>query len=125
FALVLKLQEAARPETPDEPAEALAGSSLRGRHVLLVEDDALNREVASEQLSALGVRVSTAQSGREALQRLAEDASIELVLLDLQMPEMDGLETLRRLRPLYPELPVVALTASNLSDDRARCLAAG
>ncbi|WP_017937058.1 response regulator [Zestomonas thermotolerans] len=109
----------------DEPGEALHGLPLQGRHVLLVEDDALNLEVASEQLLALGLRLSTARNGREALQRLAADASIELVLMDLQMPEMDGLETLRRLRPLYPELTVIALTASNLSGDRERCLAAG
>lgn len=125
FGLVLKLQQVPEATAADEPGEALHGLPLQGRHVLLVEDDALNLEVASEQLLALGLRLSTARNGREALQRLAADASIELVLMDLQMPEMDGLETLRRLRPLYPELPVIALTASNLSGDRERCLAAG
>ncbi|MNJ49314.1 Signal transduction histidine-protein kinase BarA [compost metagenome] len=93
--------------------------------MLLVEDDVLNREVASEQLAALELRVTSAVNGAEALLHLASDPSIDLVLLDIQMPVMDGLETIRRLRPDYPDLPVIAMTANNLSGDRERCLQAG
>lgn len=109
----------------EEDGEALEGLSLRGRHVLLVEDDPLNREVGIEQLAAFGLQVSTAVNGADALQQLSSDSSIELVLLDVQMPVMDGLETVRRLRPNYPELPVIAMTANNLRGDRERCLEAG
>jgi two-component system sensor histidine kinase/response regulator len=124
FGLVLKLQ-AADGAAPGEAGDGPQGLPLQDRHVLLVEDDALNREVAGEQLAALGLRVSLSCNGVEALQRLQDDASIDLVLMDVQMPTMDGLETVRRLRPLHPELPVIALTASSLSGDRERCLEAG
>jgi two-component system sensor histidine kinase/response regulator len=125
FGLVLKLQATAGAAVPGESTAGPQSLPLQDRHVLLVEDDALNREVASEQLAALGLRVSQACNGVEALRRLHEDPSIDLVLMDVQMPVMDGLETARQLRPLYPELPVIALTANNLSSDRERCLEAG
>lgn len=124
FGLVLKLQ-ATEDAAPGDAGGGPQGLPLQGRHVLLVEDDALNREVASEQLAALGLRVSQACNGAEALQQLSTDASIDLVLMDVQMPVMDGLEATRRLRPLLPELPVIALTANNLSGDRERCLEVG
>lgn len=125
FRLSLELE--AVPGKPDgeEGGDALRRVSIAGRHVLLVEDDALNREVATEQLSALGLQVSTAVNGAEALRYLANDPSVDLVLLDVQMPVMDGLETIRVLRTRQPELPVIALTANNLRGDRERCLQAG
>ena len=126
FRLSLALEAVPDSITHTEAGgEALEGLSLRGRHVLLVEDDPLNREVGIEQLAAFGLQVSTAVNGADALQQLSSDSSIELVLLDVQMPVMDGLETVRRLRPNYPELPVIAMTANNLRGDRERCLDAG
>lgn len=99
--------------------------TLHGRHVLLVENETINQDVARELLESLGVRVSLTNNGLAALACLARDASIELVLMDIQMPLMDGLEATRHLRPLYPALPVIAMTASCLTGDRERCLAAG
>jgi two-component system sensor histidine kinase/response regulator len=126
FGLVLTLDIASGTPMPEGDGDhATHGLSLQGRHVLLVEDDALNREVACEQLAALELRVTSAVNGAEALQHLARDPSIDLVLLDIQMPVMDGLETIRRLRPDYPDLPVIAMTANNLRGDRERCLQAG
>jgi CheY-like chemotaxis protein/HPt (histidine-containing phosphotransfer) domain-containing protein len=111
---------------PEEDyGDVLTMPSVRGRHVLLVEDDPLNREVAGELLAALELRVTSVVNGAEALRQLASDPSIDLVLLDIQMPVMDGLETIRRLRPGHPDLPVIAMTANNLSGDRERCLQAG
>ncbi|WP_166800651.1 response regulator [Pseudomonas aeruginosa] len=102
-----------------------AHPALEGRHVLLVENETINQDVARELLESLGVRVSLTNNGLAALACLARDASIELVLMDIQMPLMDGLEATRHIRPLYPALPVIAMTASNLAGDRERCLAAG
>nr|WP_286010209.1 response regulator [Serpens gallinarum] len=127
FGFLLTLEIA--PGTPLVPEEdygdVLTMPSVRGRHVLLVEDDPLNREVAGELLAALELRVTSVVNGAEALRQLASDPSIDLVLLDIQMPVMDGLETIRRLRPGHPDLPVIAMTANNLSGDRERCLQAG
>ena len=109
----------------NENSDSINCFSLGGRRVLLVDDDELNRDVACEQLVSLGLYVVTATNGTEALQCLSSEDGIDLVLLDVQMPFMDGLETVHRLRPDYPNLPVIALTASNLPGDRERCLAAG
>lgn len=99
---------------------------LAGRSILLVEDNLTNRRVARELLARTRVRIGEAGDGREALQRV-EKGDWSLVLMDIQMPEMDGYEATRRLRERYTaeELPIVALTAHALSSDRERCLAAG
>ncbi len=99
---------------------------LDGAHVLLVEDNLINQEVATELLAAVGVTADLANDGKEALQRLAQRA-YTLVLMDCQMPVMDGFEATRRLR-LLPELanlPVIAMTASAMVGEHERCLAAG
>jgi len=100
-----------------------------GAHVLLVEDNPINREVASELLSSVGLRVSCAESGQQALDQVLADlpALPDLVLMDLQMPGMDGLEATRRLRALpgCARLPIVAMTANAFAEVRSNCLAAG
>jgi len=102
---------------------------LKGRRVLLVEDTEFNRQVASELLGDIaGMRVSVACDGREALALLlGGDAGYDLVLMDVQMPVMDGYEATRRIRaePRFAALPIVAMTASALQSDREACLAAG
>jgi signal transduction histidine kinase/CheY-like chemotaxis protein/HPt (histidine-containing phosphotransfer) domain-containing protein len=114
-------EDAAPRGAAPEPAAA-----LRGR-VLVVEDQALNLEVAQGMLAALGVAVETAVNGREALERIA-DESFDLVLMDCQMPVMDGLSATAALRCSEPpgqHLPVIALTADATAEGRAACLAAG
>ncbi|MFM8767947.1 MAG: response regulator [Rubrivivax sp.] len=99
---------------------------LQGLEVLLAEDNPLNQRVAVDLLSDVGVRVEVAANGQEAVQK-ALSASYDLVLMDMQMPVMDGLEATQALRAL-PELdglPVVAMTANAMATDRERCLAAG
>jgi len=112
------------------PAEVAQAAAAR---VLLVEDNAVNQEVARAMLEDLGARVQVAGDGRVALELLAHQV-FDLILMDCQMPELDGFETLRRLRDpaLTPHLPaaarsvpVVALTANALAGDEARCRAAG
>jgi len=108
-------------------AAALPGS--RPRHVLLVEDNPVNREVARAMLQTLEVQVHTACNGKEALEKLAA-ARYDVVLMDCQMPDIDGYETTRRYREWErlqgrPRTPVVALTANALKGDAEKCLAAG
>ena len=96
---------------------------LAGR-VLLVEDHAINQEVATTQLRALGLEVHTARNGWEALEQL-ERGSFDLVLMDIQMPIMDGYEATRRLRAHGFNLPVIALTAAVMAEDRLKAHKAG
>ncbi|WP_287989342.1 response regulator [Piscinibacter sp.] len=106
-------------------SERLLRERHAGARVLLAEDNPINREVAVELLGAAGLRVDTAQDGAEALHK-ALAGGIDLVLMDMQMPELDGLEATRRLRAAgLASLPVVAMTANAFGEDRAACLAAG
>lgn len=106
---------------PDDAVKILAG-----RRVLLVEDNAFNRELAVELLSKRGIRVETPNNGREALERLSNE-DYDAVLMDCQMPEMDGYEATRRLRQQekYKLLPIIALTAHAMKGDREKAMDAG
>ncbi|RIX41946.1 MAG: response regulator [Rhodocyclales bacterium GT-UBC] len=97
-----------------------------GQRILLAEDNEINREVAIELLSAVELEVDVAVNGAEVLKKL-EEQSYALILMDVQMPVMDGLEATRRLRqlPASAETPVLALTANAYGDDVDACLAAG
>ena len=101
---------------------------LRDLNLLVVDDNELNQQVALELLEGEGARVMAAGNGREALEVLARpNLKFDVVLMDMQMPEMDGLEATRRLRGELglAEVPVIALTANALASDREACLAAG
>jgi signal transduction histidine kinase/CheY-like chemotaxis protein len=100
--------------------------SERSARVLLVEDNPVNQLVAKGMLAKLGCQVLVAGHGGEALDLLEREA-VDLVLMDCNMPVMDGYEASRRIRHngRWPELPIVALTANALSDERERCRAAG
>ncbi len=100
--------------------------ALCARRILLVDDNALNREVVSDLLAELDVIVDAAASGAEALERLVQ-ARYDAVLLDMQMPDMNGLEVARRIRlnPAWKSLPVIALTAQARPEDREASLRAG
>jgi two-component system, sensor histidine kinase and response regulator len=95
--------------------------------ILLVEDNRLNQEVGVALLEELGLRATIAVDGREALMLLRRDESFDLVLMDVQMPVMDGLTATRAIRndPRLRALPVIAMTANALATDREACLAAG
>ncbi|WP_374437966.1 PAS domain S-box protein [Inhella sp.] len=114
----------AAPSVAPAPA---SGRWAEGRRVLLVEDNAINRQVAQEMLEDIGCTVVGAEQGEQALQLLASQPAFDLVFMDMQMPVMDGLEATRRLRqnPQWRELPVLAMTANALAQDRDACLAAG
>jgi CheY-like chemotaxis protein len=105
--------------------------ALEGRRILVVEDDARNIFALSSVLEPKGAKIEIARNGREAIAALekadAAGARIDLVLMDIMMPEMDGLTAMReiRRRPEWKKLPIVALTAKAMKDDQERCLAAG
>ncbi len=109
------------------PARAQAPEALRGRRVLLVEDNELNRFVATELLGDVaGMDVALAGNGHEALAQLRE-ARFDLVLMDIQMPGMDGLQCTRLIRAdeAFARLPVIAMTAHATAGDRDKSIAAG
>ncbi|MDR9498042.1 MAG: PAS domain-containing protein [Hydrogenovibrio sp.] len=101
-------------------------TTLQG-HVLLVEDNAINQQVAQAQLTRLGLTCELAENGREAVEK-GRSGRFDLVLMDIQMPEMDGYEATRRLRELGfdgQSLPIVALTAAAMVEDRRKALSHG
>ncbi|QHG86479.1 response regulator [Xanthomonas sp. NCPPB 1638] len=99
---------------------------LDGATVLLAEDDVRNIFALSSVLEPLGVTLEIARNGREALERLAT-RDVDLVLMDIMMPEMDGLTAMRQIRAnrQWQDLPIIALTAKAMADDREHCLEAG
>ncbi len=130
FWLTARLRHAMAPPAPALPDAEMTDLELRrrchGARVLLAEDDAVNREVAIELLHAAGVVVDTAVDGRQAVQH-ALAQPYDLVLMDVQMPVMDGFDATRALRaePRLTGLPIVALTANAFEEDRRACIAAG
>jgi CheY-like chemotaxis protein len=99
------------------------------RRVLLVEDNLVNQEVATALLELLGCDSTVAQNGREAVAALTTPHAFDLVLMDCQMPEMDGFEATHRVREYEQahglHTPIIALTANAMSGDREMCLASG
>ena len=98
-----------------------------GRTILVVEDDVRNIFALSSVLEPRGAKIVVARNGKEALTALARETSIELVLMDIMMPEMDGLTATREIRKntAWARLPIIALTAKAMKDDQERCLKAG
>ena len=107
-------------------AEALLRARHAGARVLLAEDHPVNREVAVDQLEAVGLLVDTAVDGQQAVDKVAA-GGYDLVLMDVQMPRLDGLAAARAIRrlPGLAQLPILAMTANAFADDRETCLAAG
>ncbi len=107
-------------------------AALEGRRILVVEDDVRNIFALSSVLEPRGAKVEIARNGREALERLSRSLAqpalmVDLVLMDIMMPEMDGLTAMREIRKRseWQKLPIIALTAKAMRDDQEKCLAAG
>ncbi|MFB9895191.1 HAMP domain-containing protein, partial [Planobispora takensis] len=104
-----------------------AGTVLKGRRVLIVDDDVRNVYALAHMLGRLGMDVIYAENGREGVDRLESEGEVDLVLMDVMMPEMDGYETIEAIRamPRFDRLPIVALTAKAMPGDREKTIACG
>ena len=124
FDTIVGIQGGKAEQTPPPPSEL--SIPLAGTRVLLVEDNEINQQVAQEFLERAGLVVVVAGNGEEALQAVRRE-SFDAVLMDLQMPVMDGFEATRRIRQdvRFHDLPILALSAAVMAPDRTACLAAG
>jgi two-component system sensor histidine kinase/response regulator len=121
-----------RQQLADSHAGVAGGSENRlqlqcaGARVLLAEDNPINQEVAQELLRQVGLSVELAEDGRQALEK-AHNEAFDLILMDMQMPHMDGLEATRAIRrlPAHADTPIVAMTANAFAEDREACMDAG
>jgi signal transduction histidine kinase/ActR/RegA family two-component response regulator len=128
FRLTVTAEEATGPVAVDADGTRLPPrATLRGKRVLLVDDNAINRRVVQMFLAPYGPEVAEAANGREALDRLARD-SFDVVLMDVHMPVMDGVEAIRCVRASgqdWADIPAIMLTADAMQGDRERYLATG
>lgn len=106
---------------------AASAKSLAGISILVVEDEPINQAFLEEVLVPEGARISLATNGREAVERVTQEgpAAYHVILMDVEMPEMDGYEATRQILKLAPNLPVIGQTAYALAEERAKCLEAG
>jgi PAS domain S-box-containing protein len=117
---------AVRKTTSTESAEAVLLRDHAGRRILLVEDEPVNREVSLMMLGDVGLVVDSAEDGVAAVE-LATRNTYDLILMDMQMPRMDGLDATREIRklPNGAKVPIIAMTANAFAEDKARCFKAG
>ena len=104
-----------------------ADAVFEGKKVLIVDDDVRNVFALTSALEAHGMEVVYAENGREALTRLEDNTDVDLILMDIMMPELDGYETTKAIRsmPTFERLPIIALTAKAMKGDREKSIASG
>ncbi|WP_240905967.1 PAS domain S-box protein [Thiorhodococcus mannitoliphagus] len=114
-------------ELEQTEAEAELRARTRGSKILLVEDNSINRDVAIQLLNAVGIVVESAENGQQAVEKAQSGTEYALILMDMQMPVMDGLTATRAIRnlPDWRDRPILALTANAFADDRQACFEAG
>ena len=133
--IYLKLAEKEKPDKTQDEEQFQKAEFDSSTHILLVEDNDINREIAGELLSMAGMRVSSAADGRQAVELFESNqpGTYSLILMDIQMPVMDGYEATRAIRDMglsggrkdALEIPIIALTANAFADDIYRAKQAG
>jgi len=128
-SLVLHRVASALPDDRRSMLERLYPSDgvLAGRTVLIVDDDVRNIFAMTSLLERHGMKVVSAETGREGIAALHDSRGVDLVLMDIMLPEMDGYETMRAIRgdDAFRDLPIIALTAKAMKGDREKCIEAG
>jgi CheY-like chemotaxis protein len=128
FSVRLKFGKGSKNAGPKQPTREDSFNVFKGVRVLLVEDDAINQKIISKLLSSWGACLETASNGKIAVRMIREN-KYQLVLMDLQMPEMDGFHTTMKIRNLkgnyFQELPILALTSSAFEEDLERICSSG
>ncbi len=126
---IMRLFDQEKSRSLPQPTPRNRAESLSGMRILLAEDNPLNQKVVTELLEQLHVATTLARNGKQALNILEDQGSqaFDLIMMDIQMPVMDGFEATRRIRndPMLKDLPIVAMTANAMTGDREQCLAAG
>jgi CheY-like chemotaxis protein len=129
ISLFLHRRTEAMPTTHRRMLEDLYLSNLvlAGKKVLIVDDDIRNIFALSSVLEEQGMTISSAENGRDAIKLLQSQHDVDVVLMDMMMPEMDGIETMRRVRQIETcqDLPIIAVTAKAMKGDREKCMEAG
>jgi CheY-like chemotaxis protein len=122
-------EDAPQPVAPDDAAEAAphAAAALSGKKVLVVDDDIRNVFALTSALETHGMHVIHAESGKEGIDLLKRTGDIDVILMDVMMPGLDGIDTMRIVRQLdgYRDLPIIAVTAKAMMGDREKCIEAG
>jgi CheY-like chemotaxis protein len=126
-ALFLHRAISAVPKEQQILLQTDAADRLKGRKVLIVDDDLRNIFSLTSALEQYGLEVIFAENGRDGIDLLANTPDVEVMLVDIMMPEMDGYETMREIRAhgAYRDLPIIAITAKAMKGDREKCLEAG
>jgi CheY-like chemotaxis protein len=126
-AMVLHRNVSKLPERHRKMLEKLYQGLLEGRKALVVDDDIRNIFAMTSLLERFKMRVISAENGKDAINLLMEQRDVDIVLMDIMLPMMDGYTTIRAIRDIaeFKDLPIVAVTAKAMKGDREKCIAAG
>ena len=125
FTIPLKRTFVTKQGSITEKVEINKPEKLDGKKILIVEDEEYSLLILEEFLKPSGVNILTAEDGLQAIQKCVDDPEIDLVLMDIQLPRLDGLEATRRIKKIKSDLPIIAQTANALHEDKQRALSAG
>jgi CheY-like chemotaxis protein len=113
------------PEEKMIVVDQKAGNLLEGKKVLIIDDDMRNIFSLTSALEQYGMSVVFAENGLDGIEKLRVTPDVDIALVDIMMPEMDGYETMREIRNIHRDLPLVAVTAKAMKGDREKCIEAG